>query len=385
MKIYAERVLTPAGWEYSKTIETENRLIKSVSDGDFGEIRAHTVVPGFFDTHVHGGCGFDVCSGKPDNAEKFLLTMAREGVTDAVLTLSTASTEQIQEGLKLISRIMERQNAGELPGTRIRGVHLEGPFVNPARAGAMRKELMLEPSAETLEKLTGEYLPLVRMITVAPGLPGAKKLADYARGKGIIVQAGHTDATYDEGEQAFRNGFSSLCHTFNAARPIHHREPSIVTAALNDDNVYCEAICDLLHLHPGTVKLIYRCKGADRTVMVRASTMPTSLPDGEYFAPNHPITVKNGVGRTPAGNLSGGTCFLGKAVQRLISIGISEKDVFTMASHTPAKRLGFDDTGDIAQGCRDHIAAFDKEGNFLFSMANEMIYRKGERHGTGHQ
>lgn len=378
MKIYAERVLTPSGWEYGKTIETENGFIQRISDGDSGEIRAHTVVPGFFDTHVHGGCGFDACSGRLDNAEKFLLTMAREGVTDAVLTLSTASPEQIHKGIELIAAIMEKQAAGELPGTRIRGVHLEGPFINPVRAGAMRKELMLPPSPETFDALTGAETVLVKMVTVAPELPGATELAKHIRSKGIVVQAGHTDATYDEGEVAFRNGFSSLCHTFNAARPIHHREPSVVAAALNDDSVYCEAICDLLHLHPGTVKLIHRCKGADRMVMVSDSTMPNGLPDGEYFATNHPVIVKDGVGRTPAGNLSGGTCFLGTAVQRLIGIGIPEADAFTMASRTSAKRLGFDDIGNLAPGCRDHMAAFDGCGDFLFSTADEMIYRKGE-------
>lgn len=378
MKIYAERVLTPSGWEYGKTIETENGFIQRISGGDCGEMRAHTVVPGFFDTHVHGGCGFDACSGNMDNAEKFLLTMAQEGVTDAVLTLSTASPEQIRKGTELIAAIMEKQAAGELPGTRIRGIHLEGPFINPARAGAMRKELMLPPSPETFDALTGTETALVKMVTVAPELPGSMELAEHLQSKGIVVQAGHTDATYDEGEAAFRNGFSSLCHTFNAARPIHHREPSVVTAALNDDSVYCEAICDLLHLHPGTVKLIHRCKGADRMVLVSDSTMPNGLPDGEYFATNHPVIVKGGVGRTPAGNLSGGTCFLGAAVQRLIVIGIPEKDVFTMASRTPARRLGFDDTGRIAAGCRDHLAVFDSAGDFLFSTANEMIYKKGE-------
>lgn len=375
MKIYAERVLLPSGWEHDKTIETEKGYIRRISDGDSGEIRVHTLVPGFFDTHIHGGCGFDACSGRADNAEKFLLTMAREGVTDAVLTLSTASPEQTRAGLELIASLMERQHAGELPGTRIRGAHLEGPFVNPARAGAMRRELMLSPSPETLDTLTGERQKLVRMITAAPELPHAAELARYAREKGIVVQAGHSDADYETGESAFHSGFSSLCHTFNAARPIHHRQPSIVAAALNNDDIYCEAICDLLHLHPGTVKLIYRCKGAEKMVIVSDSTMPNALPDGEYYATNHPVTVKNGVARTPSGNLSGGTCFLGAAVQRLIGIGIPEGDAYTMASATAAARLHMTDIGSITVGCRDHFAAFDRCGRFLFSAADEILYK----------
>ena len=255
---------------------------------------------------------------------------------------------------------------------------MEGPFVSPARSGAMLKECMRLPSPETFSQITGEYAELIKLITVAPELEGATDFARWAKTQGIKVQAGHTDASYDEGNFAFDNGFCSLCHTFNAAKPIHHREPSVITAALLNENIFCEAICDLEHLHPGTIKLIYRCKGADKMLIVSDATMPCLLPDGEYFATNHPVIVKDSVCRTPQGNLSGGGCFIGEAVRRLINIGVPETDAFTMATRTPAMRLELADYGHISVGAVDHLTGLDENNRVIFMHADNKIYYTGE-------
>ena len=374
MKIFAERLLTPEGWREGLTLTAENGRICAIEENVPGELRVHALVPGLFDSHIHGGCGFDACAATGEGLDAFLMTMARQGVTDTLLTLSTGSEETIQNGLRFIRRVMDEQSRGLHPGTRIRGAHMEGPFVNPARSGAMRKELMQLPNAESFERLCGENRDIVRLITVAPELEGAVSFAAYARSCGIVVQAGHSDAGFEEGRNAFRNGFSSLCHTFNAARPIHHREPSIITAALLDDSVWCEAICDLHHLHPGTIELIYRCKGRGKMLLVSDSTMPNGLPDGEYFATNHPVVVKDGVARTPEGNLSGGTCFLGECVKKLIALGLPAEDCIRMASETPADRLGLSRMGRLAIGTEDHMAGLDENGNVQFLLLdNQMI------------
>ena len=375
MRIHAGRILTPSGWAYDKTVCLEDGRITGITDGSSGEKETATLLPGFFDSHIHGGCGFDACSGRRDHIEDFLLTMAADGVTDALLTLSTAAPEALRGGLSLIAGIMAEQAEGRLPGTRIRGAHLEGPFVNPGRSGAMVKEWMRAPDAELFDTLTEGFKGLVKMITVAPELEGAESFAAAMAERGVFLQAGHTDATYDRGDWAFTHGFRSLCHTFNAARPIHHREPGIITAALLREEVYCEAISDLQHLHPGTLQLIYRCKGPEKMLLVSDSTMPNGLPDGRYFATNHPVIVTNGVGRTESGNLSGGTCFLGTAAHRLASLGIPEEEAFAMASRIPAERLGLAGLGRLEPGCPDHLTALDEQGDPEFIIADGSLCR----------
>lgn len=366
MKIFAKQLLTPEGWREGLTLTAEGGRITALEENVPGEISVAALIPGLFDSHIHGGCGFDTCAATGEGLDGFLMTMARQGVTDALLTLSTASEEALRQGLCFIRQVMEEQRRGLHPGTRIRGAHMEGPYVSRKRSGAMRKELMQQPGAESFERICGENGDIVRLITVAPELEGAADFAAYARARGIVVQAGHSDADFEQGQAAFREGFSSLCHTFNAARPIHHREPSLITAALLDENVYCEAICDLKHLHPAILRLIYRCKGREKMLMVSDSTMPNGLPDGEYFATNHPVTVRDGVARTPEGNLSGGTCFLGESVKKLVGLGFPAEDVLRMASQTPADRLGLSSMGRLAVGAEDHMVGLEQDGTPVF-------------------
>ncbi|MDW7656539.1 MAG: N-acetylglucosamine-6-phosphate deacetylase [Bacillota bacterium] len=366
MRIQVNKLLTPAGWRDDQIVVIEQGTITTILDQNragtgMADLQADILVPGLFDLHNHGGDGFDATQPSLNALKQFLNKMLSCGVTDMLMTISTGDPAVLKEGLAFVREAMAMQQIGRLGGTRIQGVHLEGPFLNRKRPGAMTVERILDPGIALFDQLFGDDIDIIREVTLAPEVPGAHELAAYLLRKGILVQAGHTDASFEEAQDAFGRGFSSICHTFNAARGIHHREPGILTAAFLAPSVYCEAICDFLHLHPAIIRLIYLIKGSGKMMIVSDSTMPTGLPDGSYQAANHPVIVKDGVKRTPAGALSGGICYLDQSVRNLISIGIPAEDAFRMASTTPAEHLGFNQLGAVRIGNPAHLAAFTHE------------------------
>ena len=376
MIIHARRLLTPAGWRENQLVTVTGGIIESIAPGTAGDLSADILAPGFFDIHCHGGEGFHSLRPEWPVFKKYLLRLAECGVTDLLIGLSACgSLEQYRIALDFAREAMEKQARGELTGAFIQGVHLEGPFLNPRRCGAMDASAMPEPSMETYEKMFGNYSDIVRLVTLAPEREGARELTAHLLKKGVCVQAGHTDATCEQAEEAFGWGVNSLCHTFNAARPIHHRDPGVVNAALINDGVYCEAICDFKHLHPNTVKMIYRLKGPGRMAMISDSGVVTGLPDGEHTFGGHTYLVVNGTQRVNGGEtLSGGACYLDGGVKNLVSIGIPACDALRMASRPPAERLNMTCIGTMKPGAKAHFVALDEAMNPVFSLIDETVY-----------
>lgn len=370
MRIYAKRLLTPGGWLSNRVVSVADGVIVDIAEGTQGDRACDVLAPGLFDLHNHGGMGLSFRTGTAQGLAPFLDAMLRDGVTDMLMTVSTGPVDGIVHGLEMAREAMRLQAAGQLHGTRIQGVHMEGPYLNPKVPGAMNPAEMLPPDVETFERHFGPYKDIIRVVTLAPEVEGALALVRHLARAGIGVQAGHTDATWDQAEAGFAAGVDSLCHTFNAARPIHHREPSIVTASLLRRDVYCEAICDLVHLHPGTIALIHRTKGPGRMVIVSDSTPPHGLPDGEYNG----RVIKDGIVRTPSGALSGGGAYLGRAVRNLISIGIAPEEALWMSAQTPAERVDARALGMVRPGMAAHLAAFDEGYACTFTVVGDMIY-----------
>jgi len=376
MIIHARKLLTPAGWRADQLVTVSGGLVESVAPGTEGDLHADVLAPGLFDTHCHGGEGFHSLHPDWTRLEDYLRRLARCGVTDLLVALSAcASAQTYRDALDFVREAMRRQARGELPGASVQGVHLEGPFLNPRRCGAMDPEAMPAPSPEAYEALFGGYDDLVKLVTLAPEREGARALTAHLLKKGVCVQAGHTDATCEQAEAAFGWGVGSLCHTFNAARPIHHRDPGVVNAALLCENVYCEAICDFRHLHPNTVRMIYRLKGPARMAIISDSGAVTGLPDGEYTIDGRRYHVIDGTNRVNGGEtLSCGACYLDGGVRNLAGIGIAPEDALRMASRTPAERLRRADIGVVRPGARAHLAAFSEALEPVFSLVGETIY-----------
>ena len=361
MKIYAEKLLMNGGWLNDQVVTVEDGIITAIEAGNDAPFSCKYLVPGMFDIHCHGGEGAYTLMPDEVSWSRYLMQLAGHGVTDILYGISTyTDAEGYKKALDFAVELMEKQKKGLLPGARIAGIHLEGPFLNPNRSGAMTPEAMLLPTVENFEKLFGAYKKYIKYITIAAERDG-RELVQYLKKLGIKVQIGHTDASYEQAEEAFKWGVDSLCHTFNAARPIHHREPGVVTAALLNKNVYCEAICDFKHLHPATVKLIYTLKGPERMAVISDSVAVTGLPDGEHIINGKKYLIVDGTQRVKGGNtLSGGACYLDGSVKNLVSLGIPSEDVFNMVSRTPARRIGAE-LGEIQIGRKAHLTGFDAE------------------------
>lgn len=372
MRIYAKRLLSPQGFLDNQTVTVEDGVIAAISPAasEEADLYADILTPGLIDLHVHGGEGFNARDFTLETIEPFLNAMLADGVTDFLMTISTGFKDTMRHGLEVTRQAMQMQREGKIGGARILGAHLEGPFLSQTRPGAMQWDAIVPPSVAAYEELFSGYEDVIRKISLAPEEPGADELIAYLQGKGVIVQAGHTNATFEEAQHAFSLGVHSLCHTFNACRPIHHRSPGVVTAALVNPDVYCEAICDLEHLHGGTIQLIYGMKGPQRMILISDSVATHGMPDGEYFMEGYHIVVKDGVSHTAEGALDGGGVYLGGAVRNVQGLGISAEDAVTMASLTPAARMGLADLGTIEPGKRAHLTAWTEDWHPAFSITN---------------
>jgi N-acetylglucosamine-6-phosphate deacetylase len=241
------------------------------------------------------------------------------------------------------------------------GCHLEGPFLNPERAGALDPRHMRPPDAALLDRLLDAGAGSVQTVVIAPELPGALDLVAATADEGVLVAIGHTDATYEQALAAFDRGARAATHLFNAMRPLDHREPGAAGAALAGARVTAEVIADGVHLHPATLRLAYDAKGPERLALITDATQAAGLPDGDHALGDRPITVSGGQARTADGALAGSTLTMDRAVRVSVELaGIPLADALTMASATPAALLGLGRVkGRIAPGADADLVVLD--------------------------
>lgn len=354
--IHANNLLCNGEWLKNKLVCVENGKVVSVTDynQEDADYTVKYLTNALIDNHIHGGDGFIASSSGENALIEWLEKLSLNGVGGVALTLC-GSVATIRSGLEAIKTVMDAQKNGKVKGALLLGAHLEAPFISRERPGSMPEDAFVSPSIEEYKAMVKGFENAVKEITLAPELEGADELIKYLKSNNIKVLAGHSDCGYDYATKAFELGVGAICHTFNAIRPIHHREPGVVTAALTNPNIYCEAICDLEHLHPGIIKLIMQCKGKNKVMVVSDAVTTTNLPDGEYTVDGEPIVVKDGVSRHKIHEcLDGGGCYISKSVKKLVNIGIPFEDAVVSASVTPAAWLGFNTNEQVfLQGWND--------------------------------
>ena len=342
--------------------------ISSAAGDEVHECNGALVMPGFIDTHIHGAYGHRV-SDRDNRIDEIVGFEATVGVTGLALTTATSPIEKI---LAQISAAKEAK--GQYEGSKILGIHVEGPFISLQYKGAMAAEKIQAPSKEKLDAMIEAADGELKIITLAPEIDGAIELIRYATQKGIKVSMGHTAATYDEAMAGIEAGACQMTHTFNAARPINHREPGVLGAALTDDRIKCEMICDFVHLHPTTIKLIYRAKGAENINMISDSGHAAGLKIDHFDVEGITRYVKDGVVRLADGTIAGSAMTLYDGVKNLAALGIPLVDIAKMASLNPAKSLGVDDeVGSIAVGKAADLVLLDDNMDIL------SVYIDGKR------
>jgi N-acetylglucosamine-6-phosphate deacetylase len=350
MTLRGGRVVTPAGVVEGDVVVSGGR-IESVGAGALGEVvelGGRWVLPGFIDVHVHGGGGAQCNTRDPDEVRRVAAFHAQHGTTALLATTVAAPVDDLLDALGAIEAARAAQGPDE---AEILGTHLEGPFLNPAWPGAMEGEAFLAPDVDVLGRLLegGRVLAM----SLAPEVPGALAVIEHASAHGVRVSLGHTDATYAQARAAVAAGARSVTHAFNAMRPLHHREPGMVGAALDLDELTCEVICDGVHVDPVAVRLLVERKGPKGTMLVTDAIEATGLPDGEYRLGDRGVIVRDGRATLPGHDtIAGSTLTMERALRNAIAFtGASIPDAAAMAATTPARLLGIDDRkGAIAPG-----------------------------------
>lgn len=274
------------------------------------------------DIHVHGAEKYDTQTRRQDDVLQVAKIHGDHGTDAIVPTIYPGSLEDMRANMDAVRRAMETQKSG----AAILGVHLEGPFLHPDRAGSLDKTRFLDPSVKKLGELVDGYEDLIRIITIAPELPGALKLIEKCRAKGFLVHLGHSDATYEQAEEGKRAGATGITHLFNAMRGFHHRDPGLAGFGLMDDDIYVEIIADLVHLHPQSLRMVLDMKQADRILLVSDSVRGPGWGKGAV--------------RGPGGVLAGSGVTLMDCVKNLIGLGVHQEWALQFATENPRKYLG---------------------------------------------
>ena len=330
------------------------------------------VIPGLIDIHIHGCEGAMALDGNPDSIREMAYKLAKHGVTGFLPTGGTLPHEII---LKIARAVKEVSK--EIVGAKVLGMNSEGPFVNPEKKGAMITGFMRKASIEEVEEIYKESGGLLKIMTIAPEIEGAMEVIRWLAKHDVIPSIGHSNATYEIAMEAFDNGARNVTHLYNAMRSFHHRDPGIIGAAFDRDDVTVELITDGIHVKPAAIRMAIANKGWNNVIIVSDATPLAGLPDGVYRYPGFPpITIKNGKATLPDGTLAGSTLTLDRAIKFLVSIGIPLKRAIQMASTNPARLLGLK-KGILKVGYDADITVMDEKFNVLLTIVEgNVVYER---------
>jgi len=372
------RVVTPAGVLSPGWIRVAGNRIDAVGSGaavqplppglPVTELHGHWVLPGFVDMHVHGGGGASFTVGPADDARRAAAFHRGHGSTTLVASLVTAPLADLEARAAMLAALADQ-------GV-IAGIHLEGPFLSAVRCGAQDPRHMLAPDVAAFERLYAAAAGHVRVITIAPELPGAAGLIKAVVRVGVTAAVGHTDATADVTSAAVDAGVTHATHLFNGMRPLHHREPGPAGALLDRDEVTCEVIADGVHLHDTVIRLTARAAGPGRLVLITDAMAAAGMPDGSYRLGSRRVDVAGGVARLAGGDepgttgasagrggaIAGSTATMADVVRHAVAAGLPVTAVAAAASTTPARVLGLGDrTGALRAGLNADLVVCDEE------------------------
>lgn len=312
---------------------------------------APIVLPGFVDLHVHGGGGHDTMAGG-DAVAALARTHARHGTTALLATTMTAPRDEIEAALAALAPAVARRPA---QAARVLGVHLEGPYISREKLGAQPD---FACTATLDDVLALHAIAPIRLVTLAPELPGHLALVVALRAHGFVVQLGHSAAGYEDARAAFAAGACGVTHLFNAMSALHHRAPGLAGAALAHAD-HAEIIPDLLHVHAGAILAARRA--IPGLFCVTDSTAAAGMPDGEYRLGRHVVTKCLGGVRLADGTLAGSTLTMDQALRNLVSLGLPLAEASQRTSTIAARYLGLSDRGAVAPGCSADFVVLDAE------------------------
>ena len=339
MRIRNGRILTPEGaLEGHELVVAEGRIqalqVPGGDDGEMLDAQGLWVAPGLMDVHVHGALGCDVMDATATALATVARFLAQHGVTSWLPTTMSASREEIDAAVANLAACPQPQD-----GAQHLGLHVEGPYLHRRFRGAQAAEALRPPDPEEYE--TWLQSGFVRLITLAPELPGADRLMAAGRRVGVEFAIGHSGADYESVLRAADRGLRQATHTFNGMAGLHHRQPGTLGAVLDDGRIFAQLIGDGLHVHPAVVRLLLRAKGRDRVILISDAMRATGLGDGDFELGGQAVTVRHGEARTADGAFAGSTVTLDEVLRRVMRYAdLTLPQALPMASTVPAAAMG---------------------------------------------
>ncbi len=338
-------------------------------DGTVIDLQNMTVIPGMIDIHVHGGNGIVFNEGDFEKNILFYSSWApSSGVTHYLCSIATPTPKDL---LKLVSRATVVFSK-DIPGAKPLGLHLEGPFLNEEKNGAINSNWLRAPNISLVHKIIEAGKGWIKQVTLAPELPGAEEVCKEFDKNGIVVSIGHTNADYNTARKAISGNYKNITHTFNAQSGFGHREPGVVGAVLSSDVIKAELIADFIHVHPAAIEILIRCLGYNRVVLITDGNAAAGLNDGKYEFLTRTIIVKNQKATLENGTIAGSTLLMNQCVKNLHQkLNYPLTRVVQMASLNPAQLLRLDhEIGAIEVGRNANLVVLDKDINIVMTFIN---------------
>jgi len=335
------------------------------------DVHEAAIVPGFIDTHIHGFGGY----GTEDFSAESIMEMSRllvqYGVTAFNPTLYPAEPSLMLQAVKDVSSAIGREE-----GAKIMGLHLEGPFISPQRLGFMKAEAIRPVDLDLMEKLWNAAEGRIVNMTVAPELKGMRELALFCLKKGIVLQAGHTNAKYENMVEGMQAGILHCTHLFNAMSRMEHRNPNAVGAVLIHPEMSCEIIADGYHIHPDLYKLLLKDKSLDKIVLVTDALKPTEQAKCPFFANGDELVFRDGVFHRKTDDvISGSALTMIRGVKNLVKFGFRIEEAIKTSSFNPAQIMHFRNKGVLMPGYDADIVVFDRNFRVLTVVAGGILMK----------
>jgi N-acetylglucosamine-6-phosphate deacetylase len=378
----AHRLYTPQEEIRNPLIFVEDGLISTISSRDQQEVPKNAMVidladailaPGFVDIHMHGGAGLDVMRASLDELPRLNKFLTTHGVTGYFPTTVAAPLDQTCAALERLADSIEAPQSsstgnGDAVQAQPLGIHLEGPFLSRHRRGVHPPEYLVAPTLQIFERLWQAARGQVRMMTIAPELPGALEVIAEAARRKVLVSIGHSDAVLEAARTGVKAGARHATHTFNAMRPLDHRDPGILAEVLTDQQLSADIIVDGIHVAPEVVQLFLQAKGIDRSVLITDATAAAGMPDGTYQLGPIQVEVKNGK-CTMDGKLAGSVLTMDRAVRNVTQFaGWSLRDAVRAATLNPARAAGLAQHGQLVPGAEANLIAMSPDGKVRKTM-----------------
>ena len=372
----AARLFTPVEEISNPILVVEDGHIASISSRVASETSRDTLVefgdaiiaPGFFDIHIHGGGGVDAMRAAPDELGRLGHFLTKHGVTGYFPTTVAAPLDATCTALDGLANAIESltKNGSSPVQARPLGIHLEGPFLSHKRRGVHPPEYLVSPTIEIFDRLWQAARGHIRMMTIAPEIPGAIEVIAEAARRNVCVSIGHSDAELPTAQQAVRAGARHATHTFNAMRPLDHREPGILGEVLSDDSITADLIADGIHVSPEVVKVFLHAKGRERAVLITDAISATGMPEGRYQLGPIEVEVKDGK-CTANGSLAGSVLTMDRAVRNVTKFSEwTLRDAVRAATLNPAIATGMANVrGTLRPGSSADFTVLNSNGEVL--------------------